>query len=251
MEKINLLWTSGWDSTFRLLQLSEKEVEINLFYFIDHGRKSVNIEIERMEEILKKIKSLEKSKAKFNDIIYVEAEKVKKELKNDKITNSSKYLVKKYGIGTQYEWFALYCEKNNVDLEICLEAPLTATADAMKAEKCIFKNLEEEIFENKRLKLVKEGEKDNLYYLMKNFIFPVVTLTKKDMEKIAREKNWIEIMKLTWFCHQPINGKPCGYCNPCLDAMERGMEWRMPLVSRIRYYILAPIKLLYKKFKTI
>ena len=37
------------------------------------------------------------------------------------------------------------------------------------------------------------------------------------------------------FCHSPINGEPCGLCGPCDDAMNTGMEWRMPPAAQKRY----------------
>ena len=248
MENVNLLWTGGWDSTFRLLQLSEKKVEINLFYFIDRKRKSTPIEIKKMKEILMRISELKHTKAKINDIIYIEVEKIKNEMKNQKITDSSRYLVKKYRIGTQYEWFALFCNYNEFDMEIGIEKPLSTVGDAIFGEGGSLLEIKEKTFQD-RLK-VDISFKNEIYYLMKNFIFPLTKLTKKDMEKISREKGWIEIMKLTWFCHQPINGKPCGYCNPCLDAMKYGMSWRMPLISKIRYYLIYPVKKVYKLIKS-
>ena len=241
MEIVNLLWTGGWDSTFRLLQLSEKEIEINIFYFIDKKRKSTSIEIERMQKILEEIKKLKNSRAKIGDINYIEVDIIKNKMKNDKITNSSKYLVKKYKIGTQYEWFALFCDYSNIDMEIGIEKPLSTIGKAIYGEESKFIEIKEEKFNN-RLKIEILDKSSSIYYLMKNFIFPLTALTKKDMEKIAIKKGWMEIMKLTWFCHHPINSKPCGYCNPCQDAMEYGMSWRMPLISKIRYYLMYPIK---------
>lgn len=248
MEIVNLLWTGGWDSTFRLLQLSEKEVEIKIFYFIDKKRKSASIEIKRMQKILEEIKNLKNSKAKINNINYIEVDTIKNEMKNKKITDASKYLVEKYKIGTQYEWFALFCNYSNIDMEIGVEKPLSTIGEAIYGEKGKLIEIKEEKFNN-RLRIETLDKTSSIYYLMKNFIFPLTTLTKKDMEKIAKEKEWIEIMKLTWFCHQPINNKPCGYCNPCQDAMKYGMSWRMPLISKIRYYILYPIKLIYRMIK--
>ena len=49
---INLLWTSGWDSTFRLLQLVvEQKVSVQPIYIIDTGRASTLTEIKSMDII--------------------------------------------------------------------------------------------------------------------------------------------------------------------------------------------------------
>ncbi len=49
---INLFWTGGWDSTFRLLQLIiiyQKKVQP--YYIIDNNRKSVQNELLRLKNI--------------------------------------------------------------------------------------------------------------------------------------------------------------------------------------------------------
>ena len=52
--KINLLWTGGWDSTYRLLEilLIEKKV-VQTYYLIDQTRLSHELEMKRMDEIRK------------------------------------------------------------------------------------------------------------------------------------------------------------------------------------------------------
>src|SRR5690606_27542406 len=48
----NLLWTSGWDSTYRLVDLAlVKQRKVQPYYIIDRVRPSTSIEIRRMDEI--------------------------------------------------------------------------------------------------------------------------------------------------------------------------------------------------------
>ena len=47
--------------------------------------------------------------------------------------------------------------------------------------------------------------------------------------------NYVDIMKTTWFCHSPINGKPCGKCNPCKGVVEEGMAERLDEEALERY----------------
>lgn len=42
-------------------------------------------------------------------------------------------------------------------------------------------------------------------------------------------------MNLSWFCHEPILGRPCGMCGPCEDAMMLGMQWRVPAAAQHRH----------------
>lgn len=44
-----------------------------------------------------------------------------------------------------------------------------------------------------------------------------------------------DIIDDTWFCFNPINGKPCGYCNPCKYTIEEGMSYRFSKEALKRY----------------
>lgn len=58
----SIFWTGGWDSTFRLLQLAERQINIKPIYIKDPARKSAEIEIARMTEILDHIKKRKASR---------------------------------------------------------------------------------------------------------------------------------------------------------------------------------------------
>ena len=46
-----------------------------------------------------------------------------------------------------------------------------------------------------------------------------------------------DVMKLTWFCHRPRRGQPCGTCNPCIYTIEEGLGERVPMSGRLRYHL--------------
>jgi 7-cyano-7-deazaguanine synthase len=66
--------------------------------------------------------------------------------------------------------------------------------------------------------------------------FGMLDVSKAEAKRVAQESGWTPIMRRTWFCHAPVNGRPCGTCNPCKDAMVEGMRWRMPPSARLRYW---------------
>lgn len=236
MERVNLLWTGGWDSTFRLLQLSEERKEICVYYFIDNGRKSRDIEMERMKEILLMIKKLPKYIAKISDINYIQVDEVMQTMKNKEISDIYLKLKQKYKLGSQYEWFALYCNYKNIYLEIGIEySSHSKMLKILNLEQVNLEKIKNDFLEER---YIAKNEESLFYNFGKYFIFAITNYSKKDMEKISKEKDWIEIMGKTWFCHNPINKQPCGYCNPCKDAMNLEMEWRMPLSSKLRYYLI-------------
>src|ERR1700745_3309718 len=97
-ETVNLLWTGGWDSTFRLLDLLlVKQKKVQTFYIIDPDRRSAGIELRTMATIKQYLlekhpqisRSLQPTRYKhLNDIC-----------KNKQITESYDRLRKRYLIG--------------------------------------------------------------------------------------------------------------------------------------------------------
>lgn len=41
------------------------------------------------------------------------------------------------------------------------------------------------------------------------------------------------IIGKTHFCHTPVFGLTCGQCNPCKDALNEGMQYRVSTFGRI------------------
>ena len=233
MHKVMLLWSGGWDGTFRFLQLMQhEEIEIQLIYVIDPGRASTPYEQKAMKKII--LEAQKRFPAKVREIQFYERDWILKNCKNAEISNAYQYLRKKYNIGTQYEWFALLCNKLGIKMESSVVHQYHGKVeDAINAEGKL--SLVENDFLAERYCVTKNGEKDAAFKVFGNLILPVIKLTKEDEERIAKENGWLDIMKLTWFCHTPINGEPCGLCSPCDDAMNTGMEWRMPKSARFRY----------------
>ena len=57
------------------------------------------------------------------------------------------------------------------------------------------------------------------FYIYKNFRFPTLSLTKKDMLKIAKKNGFDDILRLTWSCWYPINNRPCNRCVMCRERI--------------------------------
>lgn len=234
MEKVNLLFTSGWDSTFRFLQLCQYEIEIQPIYIIDRERRSNTIEQSQIAKIIKEAKK--RFKATINDVIFYEWNWILETCANESISNAFDILHSKYNIGTQYRIFALLTHYLGDEKYECavVHQYHGKVEDAIVGEGKLG-IIEAGIIPERYCVESVDGD-DNVYKVFCNIIFPVIKLTKKDEEQIARENGWMDIMQLTWFCFAPIKGKPCGLCSPCDDAMNTGMEWRMPAISRWRYH---------------
>ncbi len=68
MEEIKILWTGGWDSTFRVIELSRKNVVIQPIYVLDSGRKSTDYELKAIDKIIQDLNKRDETKAKINAI---------------------------------------------------------------------------------------------------------------------------------------------------------------------------------------
>jgi hypothetical protein len=237
-QAINLLWTGGWDSTFRLLQLlilQNKTVQPH--YLIDADRKSTFAELYTMRNIKREIFSrFPNTKerlypSKIVDIVDLPPDLVLRE--------SFLRLWEPHQLGCQYEWLACYSKKEglqNIELGITQEEYIYSK---------IIGSL-----------LIRSGEGDERIYLVDNrfqgtdeytifgwYHFPLLCLNKRDMQKITREEGLLDILQMTWFCHTPRpNYTPCGICVPCSFIIEKGMGWRVPMHNRIKYYLIKFIK---------
>jgi len=69
-------------------------------------------------------------------------------------------------------------------------------------------------------------------------------MTKKDMLLKAKENGWMEMIS---FCRRPKNGRPCGLCGPCSDAIEFGLGFRLPLKSRVIGRLQLPFRRWWRK----
>ena len=227
MSTHNLLWTSGWDSTFRLLQiiLIEKE-NVQPIYIIDKTRRSLKVELEGIKKIQEKIKELHpEAYERILPVWYVEEDLTL----NKEIEESSNYINLFVKLGSQYSWLAQFCHNHNLNnVEISND-----------------KNLRNDSLTNflmtnyiKADTNTKDQDKYNkVGTIFKYFSFPVSTLSKRDMLVIAKKNKWENIMYLTWFCHKPRKNKACGKCTPCINVIKKRMGFRIPPVNRMKGYI--------------
>ncbi len=221
-----ILWTGGWDSTFQLVRsLIVNKSRTQPYYVIDEDRPSMGIELQTMRKIKKKL--VEEFPEVRELLLPTEIFALSDIPKNAAITDHYRRILKTSFIGAQYDWLARLCHEYDITgLQLCIHED--DKAHGVIADLVEKKDAEAGVF---RLN-IKHAHTD-AYELFKYYEFPVLTMTKRDMENIARDLNFIALMELTWFCHRPRRGKPCGKCNPCLYTIEEGMGWRIPYSRRI------------------
>jgi hypothetical protein len=155
------------------------------------------------------------------------------------IKEAHKIIAERSFISSQYAMLARYCDQNNYGfIEIGIEKD-------SHSHHLIKDYLYE--FGNSNYRIEKDKAPKPIYDLLKYFSFPLLEFEKPDMENYARERGWLNLMYLTWFCRKPKNGKPCGFCGPCSDAAIHGMGKRLPLKARIVAFIQLPFRKWWRK----
>lgn len=220
METVKIFWTGGWDSTFRIIQLSRKNIKIQPYY-MKGRRKSTLLELKAMKKIRLAVLKLDSTKAIFLPTIIFK----RSEIPVDEIITAS-YEKVKHRFGNQYEALSRFA-KGREYIELSIEkddcTPLFGPLEWMTVD------------EGKNV-MDREKSNEDLLNLFGSFSFPLMKVTKLDMYRMAHEWGCEHIMSITWFCHTPINALPCGTCNPCRHVIRGGLGKRLSTKSRRRYH---------------
>ena len=210
-EPTHLLWTGGWDSTFRLLQLLLIENNVVQPHYMIIPQECAGKEIDTIHNIRREISRRYSEQATLlKPIEFLDSSKV---APDEGITEEYKRVKAKQYISGQYEVLARYCKEIDVN------------------------NMELSVLNSDRFGYFKSN-----FSFLKYFDFPLLGLTKPQMFEIAQQNGWADLMRMTWFCRRPKNGRPCGFCGPCTDAVIAGMGWRLPLKSRLIANIQLPFR---------
>jgi hypothetical protein len=230
LRPVNLLWTGGWDSSFRLLQLLlQHRREVVPHYLLDPTRASTRAELEAMEQIRGALfekhphtQALLRPLHKF-DIAMLAPDAT--------ITEAFRKIVGERFIGSQYDWLARFCKQLGI-AELELAAGHRGGRIQGIIGSMVMKTTDNGDV-SYRLDPAHSDTKE--FAIFGGFSFPLFELNKQETGTIAAEQGWLEILRMSWFCHKPGKGnEPCGYCNPCLYAVDEGFGWRIPRRNRIK-----------------
>lgn len=228
---LHMFWTSGWDSTYRLLYLSVvAKKEVQPIYIVEYkNRASVELEIETMDLIRGKIKEAYPDAAKLIlPTIYQELEKIPI---REEISAAYERITRKHFLGGQYVYLSSYAAMSNFDF---IELGIIRQGGTYEMLTPLLEEYTVMGIMNYRIapKLLKE----DMYTLFGKFNFPIINYTKTELGKMAEGYGFRAILELSWSCHSPLPGNiPCGICPPCTYAIEQGFEYRFPESSLRRY----------------
>jgi 7-cyano-7-deazaguanine synthase len=225
---IKIFWTGGFDSTCRIAQLSRLNVIVQPYYLIDSKyRRSVPYELRAISEIKAEIEKHPETRFKIKPLIKVDISDLKP---NIEISKAHRRIRKKIAIGMQYLWLATFAHEHP-GIEISFEKEdgghiynfFRDYGTLIRKEEGLLSYV---VFDESR------SDKD-LLAVFGNLHFPLSIREKTKLELIDDYKllGLEGIMLKTWFCHNPVNGAPCGVCNPCKIVIKDGLSFRMPADS--------------------
>ena len=181
MKKAQILWTGGWDSTYRMIELSFRDLTIEPIYVVFESRKSKEKEMKAMEEILEILKKKPRTKAKFLPVKKVFYDEIPN---NNEITEAYRRIAKETDLGSQHDWLARLATIYR-GMEICIEKGVgdhTPVRDA--------------IYKYGKFKQVKNGEvldkrhsSKDLMLVFGNFVFPIFQITEQEMVNNIKSGN--------------------------------------------------------------
>ena len=244
MERINILWTGGFDSTFRVCQLSLFGVEIQPFYISIKNRKSEPYELKAIADISNYIHFHKDRKCKLLPVSIINQDDI---MPYEAVTNSLRALKEEFMIGYQYDFMTRFARQQNIMLEVGFEY------DPLAHEHTCFEKYGElkkvtmpvpgGIIEYYELNPEKSTEDILNVFGSYRYGLPLFHMNRVQTVQAYKEMGYEEVIPMTWFCAHPLFGKPCGLCIPCEGYMESDMSFRLPWRARTLYKV-------FKKNKT-
>ena len=211
--------------------------DIQPYYLLDEKRRSHKVELAHLARMTDLIRTNSATKSRLRDIIVVNLKDVPVD---PAIHESWKVAKSKYSLGSQYSWIASFLKQRNLVAEISLEKGEYGATLAINSE--CSKRIEEE-GSYRVYRIDPKGSSQVGMDLFSNLAMPlsIWNMIKQEEGMYIKELGYGDVFDLTWFCHKPILGLPCGHCHPCKSVIKEGMGWRIPIWGSILYWPLNPI----------
>ena len=230
---IEVLWTGGFDSSFRIAELSRQPVCIQPYYISDN-REVESYELSAIKKIRELLLERAETKCELLPLIYLK----KSDIHIEKyITESYKRLRDDMTIGSQYEWLASFALEHP---GIELGAVSGGTIGRLVRKYGNFIEVNDNIGDNYAVN--RDITNEDVCLIFGNYNFPLLYKSKEQIRQIYYSWNYDDIMNATWFCHHPISGGPCGICNPCKVTIEEGLKERFSKDALFRYKFRVPAR---------
>lgn len=238
---VNLLWTGGWDSTFRLLQLLLlHRVPVIPYYLEDPTRASTQTELRTMARIGAHLGEAYPHTRELLRPLRIAA--VADVAEDPEIAGALREIRKRLFIGSQYAWLPAFCKQHAIaDMELGVHID-----DKVQALLRSFAMEFEHHAGYRSVRVDPRHAGSAELRLFRYFSFPLFHIDKMGMDRQAHAEGWDAVMDMTWFCHTPVRGAPCGFCAPCVYTIEEGLARRIPASRRalsfLYRHLVLPLK---------
>ena len=206
------------------------DVNVQPIYCCDPERESTTEEKKVILQILGALSAHPETKAHFYPMQFIDVAAIPE---NQEITEAHAVLAADTGLGEQYEWLSRLANKYP-GLEIGTDRRAQALPTGCRATITKHGGF---VLENGVPVINRELASRECNLVLGNFRFPLADITETEMLENIRAWGYEDIMKLSWFCHAPLNGQPCGMCTPCRHKMENDMAFLLPEKAQQRYHL--------------
>lgn len=272
METYEIFWTGGFDSTFRVVQLSRLPIRLQPVYCTGVAsdiRKSEYYELQAIKQIMELLRKKPETKAEILPPKIVSTEKRQPVEKDpdfvyeilphdhDVATAFRRIYISMMAprrsqlatgrgvlnavnvdlyIDSQYQWLAAYANSRKDPVEIGITARyVNKFMDAIGGGDAV-EEIDRGCVKQYILKKEKCRSADG-YTIFGNFAFSFYNAPlKPELIEEYRKMDCEDIMDLTWFCYDPIDGKPCGQCWTCVHTYRDGITNRFTPEALERYF---------------
>ena len=223
---VNLLWTGGWDSSYRLLSLMHRTAAVvQPWYVIDEMRNSINREVDAMRKIRAALVARD---ASFGARILPTRFEARENHDGDtpEIIEKFERVTRRIRLGVQYRYLARLAQNTGAVFELSVHDRHHGVGELLTPHL-----VRVDTAHGPTLGL--PADSDPVVELFRPFEFPLLGLSKNEMGEEAARDGFEDILELTWFCHTPRNGQACGRCRPCQQVIQGKLHRRMPMSSRV------------------
>lgn len=224
---IEVFWTGGFDSTYRILQLLGYTVLIQPYYLSDN-RESEEKELNAIKNISGLVNTKPRNQGQLLPLIYIP---INERIVSKEISDAYLRIRQQHYLGSQYDWLGGFA-KYHYGIELTIEKGTIPIKLINKYGK-LTKISDKIIGENYVLDTASSSADINT--LFQYYRFPLANITELEMRQNYIAWGCEDVMDLTWFCFNPINGKPCGECNPCKSKIKSGLTERFSEEALKRY----------------
>lgn len=216
-QAVRVLWTGGWDSTFRILQaLLLEQRRVQPIYVVSVTRGSTMQELRAMERIrAATLSRLADPSRLLATQVHIGAQYPPRA----ELTQMRESILRRGWVGEQYVNLTAVAEAldwHGVEMSMERHLPVPSIIER------------EFVDATGRVRDAPESA------LFSRWSYPVIGITKRDMAGVAQEHGFLELLRRRWFCHQPMRDKPCGRCRPCRLAVREDVEFANPALAATR-----------------